>query len=145
MGAAFVAFYAVWWGQTVWADGSRARGYASASVVRSPLARAVKQLPSDALVVTNRPWALYWGSGHAPVLPEPGPLAPAASLVPATRTGLLGAACDDPVYVAWYGASAGPTAAPALGLSLRAVRTVADGSIYALAAHPRCDPERGEA
>jgi hypothetical protein len=102
---ACLLFYGGWFLQVSWADGSVARGYAAASVVRSPLAAVVRRLPTGALVVTNAPWALYYASGHQPIVPAPGPLVPAASLVPATPDVLTDASCAHPVYVAWFGGS----------------------------------------
>jgi hypothetical protein len=101
-GAALV-FYGGWFLQVSWADGSVARGYAAPTVVSSPLAAAVRRLPAGALVVTNAPWSLYYGSEHQPIVPAPGPLAPAASLVPATLDVLTDASCSHAVYGAWFG------------------------------------------
>ncbi len=100
---ACLAFYGAWFVQVSYADGSVARGYATPRVVHSPLAAAVRRLPAGVLVVTNAPWALYNGSGHQPIVPAPGPLTPAASLVPATLDVLTDASCTHGVYLAWFG------------------------------------------
>jgi hypothetical protein len=125
---ACLVFYGCWFAQISWADGRVARGYAATRVVRSPLAAAVRRLPAGALVVTNAPWALYYASGHQPIVPAPGPLAPAVSLVPATLDVLTDAACAHAVYVAWFGGNP-PHAMPGSSPRPTGVRllTVRDG------------------
>jgi len=99
----------------------------------------VKHLPADELVVSNRPWALYYASGHQPVVPRPGPLVPAASLVPSTVRELLDAACSGPVDVAWYGKPGSDAVDDVFpGLTLRPVHSVRDGFLYELSESKPC-------
>ncbi len=135
---ALLGLYGGWFVQAVVQDGTVGR-YASPSVIGSPLAEAVEHLPSGEPVVSNAPWALYYASGHQPVLPQPGPLVPAASLIPPTVDQLVDALCSRPVYVAWY--SRRGVAVPASKfptLALHPVHTVSDGTLYALSADTPC-------
>jgi hypothetical protein len=76
--------------------------YGSAASRRSALARVVERLPSRALVATNRPWRLYYITGHEPIVPSPGVLRPAASLVPVSVDFLSDQSCSRPTYLVWY-------------------------------------------
>ncbi len=139
IGVAFLLFYGVWFAQNAWSDGTGRGYYNGPTVVDAPLARTVQHLPADALVVSNSPWALYYASGHQPIVAQPGPLVPAASLVPATIQQLLHAACAQPVYVAWYGRPG--TEAPTRvfpGLVLHSIHAVHDGTLYKLSARTTC-------
>ena len=141
IGVACFAFYGVRFAQSAWSDGGAGGGgyYTSPSVVDAPLARAVQHLPTDSLVVTNSPWALYYASGHQPIVPQPGPVAPAASLVPSTVRGLVHALCARPVYVAWYGTPGGDLLTDVFpGLILHPRSAVPDGVLYQLAAPSAC-------
>ena len=131
---ALFGFYGAWFAQSVWNNGSIAHGFAAPSTVDSPLAQVVKHLPANALVVSNAPWALYYASGHQPVVPQPGPLTPAASLVPPTIRQLSAAQCSRAVYVAWYGELGDPVPAGVFpGLALDPIQTVRDGALYRVA------------
>lgn len=139
IGVAFLVVYGVWFAQNAWSDGSGRGYYAAPSVVDAPLAQAVKHLPANALVVTNAPWALYYASGHQPVVPQPGPLVPAASLVPSTIGELAHARCSQPVYMAWFGTPGVDAPARVFpGLALHPVHNVSDGTLYEVSAHKPC-------
>ena len=139
LAVAFFVLYGVWFAQMAWSDGSVGHGYAAPSAMESPLARAVKHLPADALVATNGPWGLYYASGHQPIVPEPGPLVPAASLVPSTVRELLDAVCSGPVFVAWYGSPGSDAVADRFpALTLHPIKAVSDGTLYGLAAAEPC-------
>jgi hypothetical protein len=84
-----------------WADGRTARGYGS-SPSESPLVDAVEALPPGAFVATNGPWTLYSLTGHQPIVPSPGQVAPELSLLPETIPQLAERACEGPVYLAWF-------------------------------------------
>ncbi len=116
--------------RTIQTDGAAARGYASTSYRRSPLAGTVRTLRAGFLVATNRPWALYVATNHEPIVPAPGPLYPSASLAPATKDTLDDQACVGRVYVAWYGSASTPPSDRVGGLRLRKLRAVTDGTLY---------------
>jgi hypothetical protein len=114
-------------------QGRQARGYADHHTMSSPLAMAVRQVPAGALVVTNRPWALYEASGHQPIVPAPAPLYPSVSLVPISRAALVQRTCAGPAYLAWYRVGPSPRR-PALGagVSMRPLAVARDGKLYRL-------------
>lgn len=116
--------------QTIQTDGAAARGYASTSYRRSPLAGTVRTLRAGSLVATNRPWALYVATNHEPIVPAPGPLYPSASLAPATKDTLDDQSCVGRVYIAWYGSASTPPSDRVSGLRLRKLRVVTDGELY---------------
>lgn len=144
---ACLVFYGGWFGQASWSDGTIARGYAVARVVHSPLAAAVRRLPAGALVVTNSPWSLYYGSGHQPIVPMPGPLAPAISLVPPTLDVLTDASCAHAVYLAWFGATPPPVmAGSSPGPAGARLLTVRDGVVVRLRPQSlSCETQRASA
>jgi hypothetical protein len=76
--------------------------YASRSYTRSRLVNAVRRLQPGSVLTTNHPWRLYYATGRQPILPSPGPLRPAASLVPATVDQLGDQSCSQPTYYVWY-------------------------------------------
>ena len=116
--------------QTIQTDGAGARGYASTSYRRSPLAGTVRTLRAGSLIATNRPWALYVATNHEPIVPAPGPLYPSASLAPATKDSLDDQSCVRRVYIAWYGSASTPPSDRVGGLRLRKLRVVTDGKLY---------------
>jgi 4-amino-4-deoxy-L-arabinose transferase-like glycosyltransferase len=121
--------------QTSWTTGQAAHGYATATVARSPLARAVTlRAGPSAVVATNSPWTLYSATGHQPIVPAPAPLYPSASLVPTSSDTLADIACHRTVYFAWYAHSRRPSTNLGAGLRLTSVVRVSDGVLYTV--HP---------
>jgi hypothetical protein len=117
-----------------------AHGYTGPSYRSSPLTRRVAALPPGVLVVTPDPYRLYGSTARQPIVQSPG-IRTATDLVPASVASLAHhAACRGPVYLAWYGRvdQGFPTsrkpASLARELKLTTVATVADGSLYEIAA-----------
>jgi hypothetical protein len=122
-----------------WTTGRAAHGYATYTLARSPLARAVAHHATlSALVTTNSPWTLYSATGHEPILVAPEPLYPSASLVPTSSDALADLACHETVYFAWYARSAHPATNLGGGLRLTSVQRARDGVLYAVHA-PRSE------
>jgi hypothetical protein len=119
-----------------WSTGeASARGYVADALEQGPLAKAVDRLPRSAFIVSDKPWTLYSSTRREPIVPEPGPLRPAASLVPASIDDITDATCRGPVFVAWYlqgEATSGPRLPSDLRLTV--VATGRDGILYAV--HP---------
>jgi hypothetical protein len=118
-----------------WSTGeASARGYVADALTQGPLAKSVDRLPRTAFIVSDKPWTLYSSTGREPIVPEPGPLRPAASLVPASIDDITDASCRGPVFVAWYlqGEPSGPRLPSELRLTV--VATGRDGILYAV--HP---------
>jgi hypothetical protein len=137
-----VVFYAAWFTQISVADGSVARGYATATSARSPLAREVTRLGSHAVVATNQPWFLYAATNHDSITPVPGRLYPSASLVPATVDELVDDSCTRSVYVAWFANKTSARATIRSELPLVLLHITTDGALYQLSPGARC-PRRG--
>jgi hypothetical protein len=125
--------------ETSWTTGRAAHGYATDTLARSPLARAVAHHATlSALVTTNSPWTLYSATGREPLLVAPEALYPSASLVPTKTDALADLACHETVYFAWYARSAHPATNLGGGLVLSTVERVRDGVLYAVHA-PRSE------
>ena len=130
-GSAVLIASAVLFFDKVASDGASAHAYASTSYAESELAESVRALGPGSLVATNRPWALYVGTGRQPIVPSPAPLYPSVSLIPTTVEDLEHQTCTRRVYLAWYGyVAATPPSERVRGLRLHVLRTVNDGTLY---------------
>ena len=115
--------------------GSTTTVYASRSYTKSRLVSAVRGLRPGVVLTTNHPWRLYYATGREPILPSPGPLQPAASLVPITVDQLGDRSCSQPTYYVWYRSSGdSPTNPPSFTRDVRlvALDSYEDGVLYAV-------------
>ena len=120
-------------------DGATAHAYASPSFARSELAAFVRALRPGSMVATNRPWALYVGTGRQPIVPSPAPLYPSASLVPTTVDMLTDQACSRRVYLAWFDHPVATPPSPRVsGLRLHLLREADDGALFRIDGDPAC-------
>jgi hypothetical protein len=118
--------------------------YVDPALREQPLARAIEGLPRRSLVVTNRPYFVYYVTGHEPTDVAPGRLVPAATLERPSLAELRDKACSTPVYLAWFGPTnesvegLTPPSALARQTTLRTVSRSSQGTLFRLPRASNC-------
>lgn len=121
--------------------------YVDPALREQPLSRAIEGLPNRSLVVTNKPYFVYYVTGHEPTDVSPGRLVPVATLERPSLAALRRTACTRPVYLAWFGpaneAVEGLTPPTELvkRVTLHTINRSEQGTLYELPRAPSC-PER---
>jgi len=126
-----------------WTDG-RAQRVEVLSRDESDLARVVGELPDEAFVASNNPFALWYISRHQPIVFSPGAIIPGLNRRPISAASLTQHACTTPTYLAWFGTPDEPSGRRELPTELAdkvgftVLAAVGDGVLY------RIEPGSGE-